>query len=473
MRKLHSSAQEYIGTLRGRPLSQIAQNGIGYNLPEYSPSDSFLDITKSIGSSYLGSKMFHDAYYTDKYPKDPEEAKKRAQQAAITSGVLGGVRSIFSQIKENRDYQFEQDRIRKLQAKNYYRLPVDNYSYNENLVNPYNNTGYKNGGAIGKKKCQTGGLLDTLLPDQTRDTFSKYGQPTVIPAKPMDAYSRAFKDSLPGVDLIKPELRQEFNILDASARLNVGLAEQTSTKSLSKPVPFRERKYGGWANMYQDGGVTGSTDSGAYVQAATEVFDSTDPGPEYTSRNDSYFTSAQDELPMNDSGQGYDLSKFTPTLGGAPLNNNFNASSVQGVIDQIAIKESGGRYDIVNTKGGSKAIFATGKYQFVPKYWHKQIAEFQGTQGRSMQETMEHFRQSPQTQDAFMQHVVSNVYMPAVKRMLPLARAYGLGQNELIKMIHYRGISDTEKRLQTGNFKVSASEKSTWNNPDILSYIKN
>jgi len=467
MPKLANNTRDYLSTRRGFRPPVVAQNGIAYD--PFTPADSFLDIGKSFGTSYLGSKTFNTAYYNSKFPNDPEAAKKKAEQAALTSGVLGGVRSIFSQIKQNRDYQAEMDRIRKLQAKNYYRVPVDNYAYNENIGNAYNNTAYKYGGSVGKKKCQNGGLLDTLLPDTTQDTFSKYGQSPVMPLVQKDAYDTIFKGTLPGVDTVRPELRQEFNILDASARLNTGLLEQTSTKAMSKAQPFRERKFGGLTSKrYQSGGAVDPYDSTTeesgpsyYVQPSTEVYDSTEPD----------YPSAQDELPMNEN--GYDLSKFTPTLGGAPLTHQIDNNSVQGVINQIAQKESGGRYDIVNTKGGKNAIFATGKYQFVPKYWHKQIAEFQGTQGKSMNETMERFRQSPQTQDAFMQHVVSDVYMPAVNRMLPLARAYGLGQNELIKMIHYRGISDTQKRLEKGDFRVSASEKAKYSNPDILSYIRN
>lgn len=220
---------------------------------------------------------------------------------------------------------------------------------------------------------------------------------------------------------------------------------------------LRSRKY------YQDGGLI--EDPSTVIESDQQVtfdstFDSNEPIGAYET---------EDMLPINS--EGYDFSKFRPTLGNVPTRNILDDSDVQSTINSIAVKESGGRYDVVNRSGGAAAIYATGKYQFVPKYWAGQIANFQGTQGKSQDETMEYFKSHPEVQDAFMSHVVKNIYLPEVKNLLPLARKYGLGQDALIKMLHYRGVADTRKRLRTGDFNTPASEKSRYNNPDILKYI--
>jgi hypothetical protein len=89
-----------------------------------------------------------------------------------------------------------------------------------------------------------------------------------------------------------------------------------------------------------------------------------------------------------------------------------------------------------------------------------------------MDETMDYFKNNPQVQEGFMRHVVNKYYLPEVKTLLPMARQYGIDQEGLIKMLHYRGIDDTRKRLQTGNFEVSQKEKALYNNPDILTYVR-
>jgi hypothetical protein len=223
-------------------------------------------------------------------------------------------------------------------------------------------------------------------------------------------------------------------------------------------------KMGGRVRKYQEGGAVDAEE----VEDEQVTFDSTfSPEQRYSPEYES-----EDVLPLDQ--EGYtDLSRVRPTLGNVPLRLGMNDGDVAQTINSIAMKESGGDYSVVNTSGGSKAIYATGKYQFVPKYWAPQIAKFQGTEGKSQEETMEMFRKSPQVQDAFMRHVVTDIYLPEVKKLLPMASRYGIGQDALIKMLHYRGIQDTKRRLQTGDFEVSESEKKAYNNPDILKYIGN
>lgn len=137
------------------------------------------------------------------------------------------------------------------------------------------------------------------------------------------------------------------------------------------------------------------------------------------------------------------------------------------VIDQIGNQESGGNYEAVNPTSG-----ATGKYQFLPSAWASQIKSFMGLPDSfTREQVMQAFRKSPQTQEQFMQYVTEKIYKPEVEKLRPLAAKYNLDDNKLIRMLHYRGLSDTRKRLQTGDFEVSQEEKAKFRNPDILSYL--
>lgn len=137
------------------------------------------------------------------------------------------------------------------------------------------------------------------------------------------------------------------------------------------------------------------------------------------------------------------------------------------VIDQIGQQESGGNYEAINPTSG-----ATGKYQFLPSAWASQIKFFMGLPDSfTREQVMQAFRKSPHAQEQFMQYVTENIYKPEVEKLRPLASKYGLDDNKLIRMLHYRGLSDTRKRLQTGDFEVSQEEKAKFRNPDILSYL--
>jgi len=334
----------------------------------YGPGEALTDIGKAGLAGYLGDSISSQAYFDYLNPNDPQKAKRLSKRSAILSGAATAFGAALNAYGEKRDYQDYVSQLARQRANEYYRVPTDQYAYNENLVNPYNNTAYKRGGMI---RYQEGGSYDSI---DTTDT--EYG-------------------------------------------------------AMSAQEPLNNQQV---------------------------VYDSTpEEGPE-------------DSFPQDE--DGYDFSSFTPTLGNAPLRFSISGKEVENTLSEIGQHESGGDYGAVNRSGGSAAINATGKYQFVPKYWYKEIANFQGTTGKSMDETMEVFKNSPQIQEAFMRYVTEKYYLPEVKRLLPVAKRYGIDQAGLIKMLHYRGIDDTRRRLQTGNFEVSAREKALYNNPDILSYIK-
>lgn len=346
--------------------------------------DPYLDTLKSAGAAFLGNRISSKAYFDWLYPNDSKKADDASKRSAVISGLLGAGSSIVTQYGEKRAYERNMEWLQKRKAKDYYRLPYDRYSYNENLANPYNQTAYKKGGKV-RMRYQDGG--------------SPYGG-APYGGMPDDEDTELYPDNE------QSEYGNEQVVLD----------------STFQDTPYQSQGY-------------------------------------------------EDELPMNDTGD-LDLSALTPTLGNQPLRYSLTADDISSAIDEIGQHESGGNYSAVNTSGGANALYATGKYQFVPKYWHKEIAQFQGTEGKSQEETMAAFRRSPAVQEAFMRHVTNKYYLPEVQSLLPLARQYGIDQKGLIKMLHYRGIQDTRRRLETGDFSLAKSEKALYNNPDILAYVR-
>lgn len=156
-----------------------------------------------------------------------------------------------------------------------------------------------------------------------------------------------------------------------------------------------------------------------------------------------------------------------PTTSGS-VNYSSSPTQFNNVIDEIKYRESRGNYGVVNDVSKT-----TGAYQFMPKYWADQIQDFMGIDpSASQDEVMEAFRTNPQAQDAFMAHVVENIYKPQLPKLRPYAKKYGLNDDQLIKLMHYRGIGDATKRLKTGDFAVSSEEKEIYKNPDIMEYLK-
>ena len=159
--------------------------------------------------------------------------------------------------------------------------------------------------------------------------------------------------------------------------------------------------------------------------------------------------------------QAYDKS-FSPIS----YSSGSSGSSSMNVIDSIKHHESRGNPEAENMIG------ASGYYQFTPE-WADKIAPFMGLPANTPKaKVMEAFRKNPKAQDDFMQYVVEKIYKPEIERQRPLINKYGFSDNEMIKLLHYRGVGDTRKRLRTGDFEVSQKEKDKYNNPDILTYIK-
>jgi hypothetical protein len=149
--------------------------------------------------------------------------------------------------------------------------------------------------------------------------------------------------------------------------------------------------------------------------------------------------------------------------------NNSNISSgtpSSSIIESIGQSESGGNYNVVNDTTGT-----TGKYQFHPRYWATQIGEFMGVDG-TKEEIMNEFKNSPKTQESFMNYVVNDIYKPEIKKLKPYSDKYGFTEEQMIRLLHYRGLTDAKRRLISGDFEVSAEEQEKYRNPQILDYIK-
>jgi hypothetical protein len=246
---------------------------------------------------------------------------------------------------------------------------------------------------------------------------------------------------------------------------------------LDNPYGATAYKHGGrYPKKYQYGGETidpqeypqeyPNYDTTSPVQEQV-VFDSTPPDE---ANGWGGWGEPLDEMPYYEDGTP-NLAGAVPTLGNISHVRAAMPDLLDATVQEIGLQESGGNYGAVNRTGGTRAINATGKYQFVPKYWHRQIAEHMGITG-SQETVMEAFKKSPEAQESFMRHVVDTIYMPEVKRLLPAARQYGIGTAELVKMLHYRGVQDTRQRISTGNFETPKRERELYNNPDILTYIK-
>lgn len=150
-----------------------------------------------------------------------------------------------------------------------------------------------------------------------------------------------------------------------------------------------------------------------------------------------------------------------------PEPTTSTSNSSLDVISNIEALESGGNPEAINPTSG-----AVGLFQFLPRYWSGQIKSFMGLpQTFTQEQVMQVFKKNEKVQRDFMNHVVNDIYMPEVEKLRPLAKKYGLSDDKIIKLLHYRGISDAKKRLQTGDFTVSTEEKAKYKNPDILTYL--
>lgn len=324
------------------------------------------------------------------------------------------------------------------------------------------------GKAVGM--MQVGGVIPQMAPETSYMN---------IPVKPFDPSVAALNVQMDTIDpnwatKSTQQLQAQQETLSEQARIantqyhNL-IKDNGSRKIKSKPKFERERQEGGEIEMDQMNTIeqpdTESLYSPDFQSPVQQDF-----APEETLKSGLESWIFQDEAPMPDmeTAQKYNQS-FSPISSSSGYGSNTSSGTNPGsmdIIESIKKHESGGNPEAINMIG------ASGYYQFTPA-WADKIAPFMGLPtGTPKGKVMEAFRKNPQAQDAFMKHVVDNIYMPKIEQLRPYANKYGFNDNEMIKLLHYRGLNDTEKRLKTGNFEVSQDEKRKYNNPDILTYIK-
>lgn len=236
--------------------------------------------------------------------------------------------------------------------------------------------------------------------------------------------------------------------VSAHPRLNTPMRD-TSGKSKSKDR-FREYQEGGTEYNPKTDLYSPEYDPNEFLGIVKNEMSQVEQNDKLESQVESWLFDDED----------YDYNDYS-------VNNEYFSSTNPGdVINKIGKQESGGDYGARNPYSS-----ATGKYQFL-KSWAGQIKSFAGYPNSfDADQVMESFRRDPRLQEEFMQHVVNDIYMPEVEKLQPIASRYGLDQDKLIRMIHFRGIGDTRKRLKTGDFSVSQEEKDRFKNPDIMSYL--
>lgn len=165
MKPLSSSAALFLENIREKKM-EYAQDGLAFRTyNQFNQTDRMLDFAKSVGSAYLGSRNYHDAYFNARID-DPEEAARKSNKSAIISAGLTGINSLFTMYGESQDYKREMERIAMREAMyGYQRVPYDRYAYNYQLDNSYNNVAFK-----------MGGVVNTEIPERLRKLgFKKVG----------------------------------------------------------------------------------------------------------------------------------------------------------------------------------------------------------------------------------------------------------------------------------------------------------
>lgn len=99
--------------------------------------------------------------------------------------------------------------------------------------------------------------------------------------------------------------------------------------------------------------------------------------------------------------------------------------------------ESGGDKNATNAHSS-----AQGKYQFLWGDWGDSIKSVTGVK------TPEEFRSNSKAQDQFFKYYTDKVVLPEVNKLRPLADKYGLSDNELARLVHFRGSTGAKKALE-------------------------
>lgn len=146
----NKKARDYVSRyLTQRALK--AQNGLYYeSVGRFRDSEAALDAMKAAGLGYAGAYELDYAF--NSRTMSPEQARIKAKKSAMVSGVLNGATSALNYYGERRDYMREMQRLREREARSYIRAPRDGYAYSDFYDNQYNNSAYKMGGLVGRRK---------------------------------------------------------------------------------------------------------------------------------------------------------------------------------------------------------------------------------------------------------------------------------------------------------------------------------
>lgn len=305
------------------------------------------------------------------------------------------------------------------------------------------------------EKYQQGGMLDSIW-NAGSDMLTK-AYDTLAPATPSVVTPQIARTTEQiGQDYIKQGNVAMIKEMEQHEwRMKNKLYGESSNKSKSKDR-FREKQDGGeidedlYSENFNPGYDTSSDSFNQLIEA-----EQTQMMQDQAFENDIEWI-LQDSINREESG-------YTPTQGG----QTYTPQTFGNVIDKIGQQESGNNYAAWNDTSNT-----VGKYQFMEKYWADEIKNFMGLPAQlSQRQVMKAFQNSPKSQDAFMQHVVETKYKPVLPEMRQLGKQYGFTDDDLIRMLHYRGISDTRKRLKAGDFEVSQEESQKYKNPNVLSYL--
>ena len=118
--------------------------------------------------------------------------------------------------------------------------------------------------------------------------------------------------------------------------------------------------------------------------------------------------------------------------------------------------ESGGDY-----KAKNKTSSASGRYQFLWGTWGESIQKVTGVKNEKQ------FRDTPGAQDKFFNFYTDKVIKPAVDRLADLAERHKLSQNDLARIIHFRGEKGAERALKLNQL----NKKLENNNMTINQYL--
>jgi hypothetical protein len=321
---------------------------------------------------------------------------------------------------------------------------------------------------------QAGGYMPgTIIPESTRIQPEALGKVDLDRIKfGTDEENRLALEQMRQQDLAQEQARTSVSpqvLLRAHERLEEN--KRRRAKGLPLKMGPRYREKGGGGYLFQEGGQT------APLQDSSQDLYSPDFDPmkflgvtaDVEAANvENQETSAMQDWVLSDDGFDDPEQAYQQEA-----TQNYFASTPEGVIGEIGAHESGGNYEAVNTSGGDQAIYATGKYQFVPKFWAPKIREFMGLGNMSESQVMEAFRQNPEAQEAFMQKTVQQDYMPVVEQYREQGKRYGFSDGDMIKLLHYRGVADFQNRMRTGDWTtVSARERRLYNNPSPIDYIR-